>query len=161
LSSALTTRRLAWPEEAGLLNRTSRYEERVDLSRAATTWNAEAAKLKAAADEAAQSDEPLERVRAAVWAADARAWRDLGSLSRATYTVELREQGAGPDWLQARVHEFYREGAVDREWVVRAGETRQLETAILGWRYDRVALAAVAVLLAAALTAALLWFVSR
>lgn len=161
LSSALSTRRLAWPEDAGLLSRTSRYEERVDLSRSVAVWDAEAKKLEAAADEAGQSSEPLDRVRAALWRGDARAWRDLGGLSRATYSVELREQGAGPEWLQARVHQFYREGALGREWVIRAGETRQLEAAVLGWRYDRLAVAAGAALLAAVFAVVLLWFVSR
>jgi hypothetical protein len=133
----------------------------VDLSSSAAAWNAEATKLEAAAAEAAGSSEPLDRIRAALWRADARAWRDLAALSKATYSVELREQGAGPDWLQARVHEFYREGSLGRQWVVRPGETRQLETAVLGWRYDRVALAAAAALGVAALVAVLLWLVSR
>ena len=91
-----------------------------------------------------------------LWRADARAWRDLAALSRATYEVELREQGAGPEWLQAHVHRFYREGTSGREWVVRAGETRQLEAAVLGWRYDRLALAAGAALLVTVLTLGLL-----
>ncbi|MGE5603770.1 MAG: hypothetical protein ACM30E_12015 [Nitrososphaerales archaeon] len=161
LSSALTTRRLDWPQQAGLLSRTSRYEERVDLSRSAVTWYAEAGKLEAAAAEVAGSSEPLDRIRAALWRADARAWRDLAALSKATYQVELQEQGEGPAWLQARVHQFYREGSVDREWVVRAGETRQLEAGVLGWRYDRVALVAVSAVVLAALAFGLLWFVSR
>ena len=161
LVSALTTRRLAWPEEAGLVARTSRYEERVDLSRAMSTWESQARTLETAADEAERSDEPLGRLQSALWRADARAWRDLGALSRATYQVELREQGAGPEWLQARVHLFYREGNVGREWVVRAGETRQLEAAVLGWRYDRLALAAGAALMVTVLTLGLLWLVAR
>ncbi len=161
LSAALGVRELAWPEEAGLLARISRYEERVDLARSATVWAAEADKLDAAARRAQDSGEPAGTVLAALWRDDARAWRDLAALSRATYSVELPEQGAGPDWLQARVHQFYREGSVGREWVVRAGETRQLETAVLGWRYDRVALAAGAALLLAALVAVFLVAVSR
>lgn len=161
LSSALTSRRLAWPEDAGLLTRTSRYEERVDLSRSVAVWDAEAGKLGAAAGRAAQSNEALDGVRAALWQADARAWRDLGPLSRATYTVELQEQGAGPEWLQARVHQFYLEGSIGREWLIRAGETRQVEAAVLGWRYDRVALAAGAAGLLAVLAVVLLWSVSR
>lgn len=162
LSSALTPRRLAWPEQIGPLTRTAHYEERVDLSPSTAAWAAEAEKLEAAASEVADTNvtevtatadadtptapsaETLDQVRAALWRADARAWRDLVALSRATYTVELHEQGAGPEWLQRRVHEFYHEGSLSREWVIRAGETRQLEAAILGWRYDRVALAAAA-----------------
>jgi hypothetical protein len=191
LSAALTSRRLAWPEEANLLGRLSRYEERVDLGHSLARWDAEAAKLDAAADAAVQgaglpaatahaathgapngarlaevvADEAsaaaLNTVRAAIWRADARAWRDLGALSRATYQIELRGQGAGPDWLQARVHQFYQEGRLDREWVIRAGETRQLEAAVLGWRYDRLALAAGAILLAALVGFALLWVFLR
>ncbi len=81
----------------------------------------------------------------------------MGALSRATYEVELQEQGAGPDWLQARVHQLYQEGSVGREWVIRAGETRQLEMAVLGWRYDRVALATGVALLMAGLAVVVLW----
>jgi hypothetical protein len=161
LLSALTTRRLGWPEQTGLLSRTSRYEERVDLIRSMATWNAEAGKLEAVAASAATSGELLDRLRSVLWRADARAWRDLAALSKATYEVELQEQGEGPEWLQARVHEFYREGSVNREWVVRAGETRQLEAGVLGWRYDRVALAAMSAVLLAALAFSLLWLVSR
>ncbi len=161
LSSALSTRRLAWPEQADLLAWVSRYEERVDLSRSAAVWEGEAAKLEAAAAEAEASGDALNRLRAALWRGDARAWRDLGGLSRVTYRAELREQGAGPEWLQDRVHQFYQEGSTDREWVVRAGETRQLEAAILGWRYDRLALLAGAGVLVTTLVAALLWLLSR
>jgi hypothetical protein len=161
LSSALSTRRLAWPEQAGLVARTSRYEERVDLSRAVAVWDDQAELLEAAAATAEQSGDPLESLQAALWRSDARAWRDLGALSRATYQVELREQGAGPEWLQARVHRVYQEGTVDREWVIRAGETRQLEAAILGWRYDRLALVAGAALFVIVLTLGLLWVVAR
>jgi hypothetical protein len=162
IEAALATRRLAWPEQASLVARTSRYEERVDLSRAVAAWEDQARTLEAAAGDAEQSpDQPLGRLQAAIWRGDARAWRDLGALSRATYQVHLREQGAGPEWLLAHVHRFYQEGTLDREWVVRAGETRQLEAAVLGWRYDRLALAAGAALLVAALTLGLLWTIAR
>lgn len=161
VSSALTSRRLGWPEEANLVARTSRYEERVDLASCAAAWNAEADKLEAAAADAAGSGDRLDALRASLWRADGRAWRDLAALSRVTYLVALQERGAGPEWLQARVHQLYREGSVEREWIVRAGETRQLEAAILGWRYDRLAMAAGAALLLAALAAGLIWLVAR
>jgi hypothetical protein len=161
LSSALSSRRLGWPEDANFAARTARYEERVDLARSAATWNAEAETLEAAATKAEASGERLDGLRAQLWRADARAWRDLAALSRVTYRVELQERGAGPEWLLARVHRFYREGSVEREWVVRAGETRQLEASVLSWRYDRVALAAGAALLVAALAVGFLWLAVR
>lgn len=164
-SAALSSRRLAWPEDANLVARIARYEERVDLSASAAAWDAEAAKLEKAAAAAVERagvnpstfEERLDDLRATLWRADARAWRDLAALSRATYRVELQERGAGPEWLQARVHEFYREGSISREWVVRAGEVRQLEAAVLGWRYDRLALAAGAAVLLAALAVVGMW----
>ncbi len=69
LSSALSTRRLAWPEQANLVSRTSRYEERVDLTPSVAAWDAEAAKLEAAAVEATGVGGPLDRLRAALWRA--------------------------------------------------------------------------------------------
>ena len=56
--------------------------------------------------------------------------------------ARVDEQSAGPEWLLARAHQFYQEGSVARQWSVRPGETRQLEASVLGWRWDRVALAA-------------------
>ena len=104
-------------------------------------------------------DAPLDQVRAAIWRSDARRWQDLVALSRVSYAVTVDEQSAGPDWIVTRARQFYEEGSLRREWIVRPGETRQLEASILGWRYDRLALAAalgVAAVLAVFIAAALI-----
>jgi hypothetical protein len=142
LKAALTTRHLDWPLLERPVTIESGYQERVDLGPAVRAWDAEAEKLEAGAREAEATGQPLDQVRAAVWRSDARLWRDLSALSRAVYTVRVAEARAGPDWIVARAHQFYQEGSLRREWSIRPGETRQLEAAILGWRWDRLALAA-------------------
>lgn len=144
LMAALSSRSLDWTLTEGLLTRERGYMERVDLGPAVRTWDAEAEKLERAAAGAEVTGQPLDQVRAAVWRSDARLWRDMGALSRAVYTVRVDEQGDGPEWIVSRVRQVYTEGSLQREWTVRPGETRQLEASILGWRYDRLALAAVA-----------------
>lgn len=141
LRSALSTRHLAWPLTSSPIAQESGYQERVDLSECVRAWDGEAARLEAAAAQAEATGEALDQVRAAIWRGDARLWRDLPGLSRAVYRVQVDEQGAGPEWLVTRAREFYREGSLAREWSIRPGETRQLEASILGWRYDRLALA--------------------
>ena len=142
LDAALSTRYLAWPVSEGLVAVESGYKERVDLGPAVKVWDDQATRLDDAAARAGASTEVLDQVRAAVWQGDARLWRDLAGLSRATYEVRVDEQGAGPDWLVTRARQFYEEGSLQRRWTIRPGETRQLEASILGWRYDRLALAA-------------------
>jgi hypothetical protein len=105
-------------------------------------WDAEAEKLEAGAREAEATGQPLDQVRAAVWRSDARLWRDLSALSRAVYATRVDEIGAGPEWIVARARQFYAEDSLQREWSVRPGETRQLQASIVGWRWDRLALAA-------------------
>jgi hypothetical protein len=151
LGAALSTRYLAWSLSESLVSLESGYRERVDLAPAVRVWDGEAAKLDAAADKAQASGDALDQVRAAVWRGDARLWRELSALSRATYEVQVDEQGSGPDWLVTRAHEFYREGSLHRQWTIRPGETRQLEASILGWRYDRLVLAAALALVATAI----------
>jgi hypothetical protein len=147
LRAALSTRRLDWPLKEGPVTLESGYRERVDLGPATQAWDAEAEKLETASAAAAATGESLDAVRAAVWRSDARKWRDLSALSRAVYQTRVDEQGDGPEWLVSRVHRYYDEGSLSREWSVRPGETRQLEASILGWRYDRLALAAALALL--------------
>ena len=142
LEAALTTRHLDWPLTEGRVTLENGYRERVDLRPVMRAWDAEAEKLEAAAREAEATGQPLDQVRAAIWRSDARLWLDLSALSRAIYTARVDEVGAGPDWIVARAHQFYEEGSLRREWSVRPGETRQLEAAIVGWRWDRLALAA-------------------
>jgi hypothetical protein len=148
LRAALSTRHLDWPVTEGLVTLESGYQERVDLGPAVRAWDAEAEKLESAARQAEATGEPLDQVRAAVWRSDARLWRDLAALSRASYAARVDEQGAGPEWIVARARQFYDEDSLRREWIMRPGETRQLEASILGWRWDRLALAAAMGLLA-------------
>ena len=142
LRAALSTRHLDWPLVEGPVTLERGYQERVDLGPAAQAWDAEAEKLAAAARAAEATGQPLDQVKAAVWRSDARQWQDLAALSRAVYDARVDEQSAGPEWLVARAHQFYQEGSLQRQWSVRPGETRQLQASILGWRWDRVALAA-------------------
>ncbi len=103
----------------------------------------------------------MELLRAAIWRNDARAWRDIGGRSRATYTTEVYGRGTGPGWLLERVHRLYREDTIQRRWIVRAGEVRQLEAGVLAWRYDRLGLLAAAVLLVAFIAFVASWFASK
>jgi hypothetical protein len=161
LEAALTSRRLDWTLTEGLFTVESGYAERVDLGPAMRAWDAEAEKLEAAAGQAETTGEPLDQVRAAVWRSDARLWRDMAALSRAVYTARIDEQSAGPAWIVDRVRQFYAEESLRREWTVRPGETRQLQASILGWRYDRLALAAAGGLLLVVIVFATAAFVAR
>ncbi len=140
ISSALSTRDLAWPVSESALTRTHSYRESVDLRRSTLAWETEAAELDQVADEAEATGEPLNLLRAAIWRNDARAWRDIGTRSRAIYHVEVSGSDMGPDWLLDWVHRLHTEDTSRRQWMVRAGETRQLEASALAWRYDRLVL---------------------
>ena len=161
LSSALSTRHLVWPVNEDILTRTDGYQERVDLSKSIITWETEAAKLGQAADGAESSGQPLDLLRAAIWRNDARAWRDIGVRSRATYRAEVSSSDAGPGWLLVRVDRLLRKSSTQRQWVVRAGEVRQLEAGVLAWRYDRLVLLLAAALLLALLVSLAAWAVSE
>lgn len=161
LSSALSTRDLAWPVAESILTRTHSYRESVDLRSSTLAWETEAAKLDKVADEAAATGEPLNLLRAAIWRDDARAWRDIGIRSRAVYHVEVSGSDMGPEWLLERVHRLHREGTSQRQWVVRAGEVRQLEASALAWRYDRLALVLAAMLMLAFMAALGTWAFSK
>ena len=104
LSSALSTRHLAWPVNEDIFTRTEGYQERVDLSKSTVAWEMEATKLEQAAEGAESRGQPLDLLRAAIWRDDARAWRDIGDRSRATYRAEVSSSDAGPGWLPVRVH---------------------------------------------------------
>jgi len=153
LSAALATHNLTWPVAKSALTQTHSYRERVDLRSSALAWETEAAKLDQAADEAEATGEPLNLLRATIWRNDARAWRDIGARSRAVYYVEVPGRDMGPDWLLKRVHSFQRESTSRRQWVVGAGEVRQMETSALAWRYDRLILLSVAILMLAFIAA--------
>lgn len=152
LSSALSTRHLAWPIDEDILTRTYGYQERVDLSKGIQAWEREAARLDQAADQAESSGQPLDLLRAAIWRDDARSWRNIGLHSRAIYSAEVSGTDSGPSWLLDLVHRRYREGRSQRQWMVEAGEVRQLEASVLAWRYDRLVLMLAATLLLALLT---------
>ncbi len=148
LADVLSPRRMAFPAEEESVTRQDRYVERVDLTGCAAAWEREAAKLEAAAAQTQGPDPEVGRIRAALWREDAGAWRNLARSSRATYRVEIAERGDGPDWLVARLSSWYTEGAVRREWVVPAGQARQLEAAVRSWHYDRAVVAGAALLAA-------------
>lgn len=161
LSSVLSTRDLAWPVAETLFTRAHGYRESVDLRRSTLAWETEAARLDKAADEAEATGEPLNLLRAAIWRSDARAWRDIGTRSRAVYRVAVSGSDTGPDWLLERVHRLHQEDTSQRRWVVRAGEVRQLETSALAWRYDRLILLLAAALMLAFMAALATWAFSR
>lgn len=161
LTSALSSRDLAWPVTANLLTRTHSYRENVDLRRSTLAWETEAARLEKAADEAGATGEPLSLLRAAIWRDDARAWREIGARSRAVYRVEVSGRDTGPDWLLKRVHRLHHEDTAQRQWVVRAGEVRQLEASALAWRYDHLIVFIAAMLILAFIASLGTWAFSR
>lgn len=161
LASVLSSRDLAWPVAESILTRTHSFRETVDLRPSTLAWETEAAKLDKVADEAEATGEPLNLLRAAIWRNDARAWRDIGTRSRAAYRVEVSGSDMGPDWLLERVHRLHREDTSQRQWVVRAGEERQLEASALAWRYDRLVLLFGAMLMLALMAAIGAWTFSK
>lgn len=161
LADVLSPRHLAWPVEDDYVTRLDRYVERVDLARCAAAWQYEAGQLERAAGLAETSGKAVDQLRAALWRLDAAAWRRLAGSSGATYRLEMAEGSTGPAWLLARAGSFLDKGQLSREWVVQAGDARQLETAIRSLHYERAALAAGAVLAAVLLFLAIFWLARR
>lgn len=161
LSSALFTRDLAWPVTESVLTRTHSYRESVDLRTSTLAWEAEAAQLDKVAGEAEATGGSLNLLRAAIWRHDAQAWRGIGTRSRAVYQAEVSGKDEGPDWMLERVHRLHPEGISKRQWVVRAGELRQLGASALAWRYDRLVLLLGAMLMLALMVVLGAWAFSR
>jgi hypothetical protein len=146
-----------------------RYNEAVDLAPAADAWQRRADEVRFAGvrlappppDAVALDPNPesgqnepaasgvttgtlgtrmdLGDLQRAIWNANAAGWEKLAEHSYAQYVVHLGESGPS------------------RQWQVQAGMQRTLEAETVGWRADRLALAAGAAGLAALLIAVLLW----
>jgi hypothetical protein len=130
--------------QTSLFRSTWSYVERVDLQSALRQWQQIAARFESAQSEstqglpAAQLDELL-RIQRALWDADAVAWRRFAANSRVDYVFEPNTSDT------------------TQEWQVRAGEAREIVIQKSRWNFDNIRWAAIAVCIAVAGLAALVW----
>jgi hypothetical protein len=144
LKAVLADARGSVGTQTNLVESTWRYTERADLSRSGQYWQELANRLDSAQTNSQQGlsaaqSEQLQRIRRYVWDSDATAWRKFAANS----SVDYRFQESDAD--------------TNREWRLRAGESREMFVQRSLWNWDTARWSALVLTAALIGMAALVW----